>query len=94
MQKKIEYHHWLLMSDGQREKVKRIWNPYEGDGADILKRVFEKFQNEFSHLDGIVELHCGLYHGGQYIIGVTTRKGTRVNVPKKFEGFEVIKMTK
>lgn len=94
MHKNIEYNDWLLMSDEEREKVKSIWNPYEGEGSGILEKVFEKFKNEFSNIDGIIDMHCGLYHGGQYIIGVSARKGTQVKIPKKFEGFEVVKMVK
>jgi hypothetical protein len=94
MTKKTEYENWLSMSDEERNQIIRSWNPYEGDGHEILEKAFERFKESFGKPKGVLHLHCGLYHGGMFIIGVTVSKGSRVQVPKSFEGFPVIKMVK
>ena len=90
----IEYSRWLEMSEENREKLKRSWNPYEGQGSDMLKYAFERFKREFPIRGDIQSLHCGVYHGGIHVIGVTVKKGSRVRIPKKFEGFPVLKVEK
>ena len=94
MTKNTNYTKWLALSDDERQVIMRSWNPYEGDGMDILKEVFAHFQKQFGKPKGVVNTHCGLYHGGVLIIGVTIRKGSHVHLPNVFEGFPIIKMVK
>ena len=88
----VNYDKWLTMSDEERSDLIHSWNPYEGEGSAILKQSFEKFKKIYGGIKGIQNLHCGLYHGGSLIIGVTTKKGHHVRLPKIFEGFPVIKL--
>jgi len=92
MNKNIGYKKWLALSAAEREALTRSWNPYEGDGGAILREAFSRFQKEFGKPEGLINAHCGLYHGGALIIGVTVRRGSRLCVPKYFEGFPVVKM--
>jgi hypothetical protein len=94
MTKKAKYEDWLSMSDEERNQIIRSWNPYEGEGREIVEKAFERFKESFGKPKGVLDLHCGLYHGGMLIIGVTVSKGSRVRVPKSFEGFPVIKRVK
>ena len=88
----IVYKEWLALSAAEREARTRSWNPYEGDRADLLKEACARFQKAFGKPEGLLNVHCGLYHGGALIIGVTVRKGSRIRVPRSFEGFSVVKM--
>jgi len=94
MRKNISYKEWLALSDAERKAVTHSWNPYEGDGAGIVREAFARFQEDFGKPEGVVNMHCGLYHGGVLIIGVTVKKGSHVRVPRSFEGFPVVKMVK
>ena len=92
MNKNIDYNEWLSLSASDREALKKSWDPYKGDGADILQQTCARFQKEFGKPEGLINVHCGLYHGGVLIIGVSIRAGSRICVPKSFEGFPVVKM--
>ena len=94
MNKNLGYKQWLVLSATEQKALMRSWNPYEGDGSDILREAFSCFKKEFGKPEGVINTHCGLYHGGILIIGVTVRKGSHVHVPKSFGGFPVVKMVK
>lgn len=92
--KENNYKKWIVMSDAQREETMRKWNPYEGDGSEIVKLVEKKFKEEHGKDSRILNISAGLYHGGMYIIGVTIKKSVEVNIPLKFLGFTVMKFWK
>jgi hypothetical protein len=94
MTKNLNYREWLSLSEEERQAVVRAWNPYEGDGAELLKEAFSNFKQRYSTTEGVIEMQSGLYHGGILIIGVAVKKGYRVRLPRVFEGFPVVKMVR
>ena len=92
MSNSLSYDQWLSLSEEERASVLASWNPYEGDGHQILEEACERFRLQVANHEGVQSVHCGLYHGGVYIIGVSVWKGARLRLPKQFEGFPVVKM--
>ncbi len=88
--KVITYEEWLSYSEEERIKVYNSWNPYAGEGSDLLKMAIERFKEKYGK-NAKIEIHGGVYHGGLLIIGVTINKGEKVTLPQKFEGFPVTK---
>ena len=88
----LTYEHWLEMNDKERARVVASWNPYAGEGAEILTEAVERFKQRYGGRKGIKDIYSGLYHGGQYAIGVTLASTAQVRLPKRFSGFPVIKL--
>src|SRR5687767_6813139 len=89
----VTFEQWLALPESERARLIQTWNPYEGEGQDILSRVCDRFAQQFAGQPGVEDVHCGVYHGGTYVVGVTVRKGSRVRVPRSFEGFPVVKLS-
>ena len=67
---RVTFEEWLRLSDEQRREVASKWNPYAGEGDDIVAAAAERFRQRFASSSG-VEVRHGVYHGGEWIIGVT-----------------------
>ena len=63
---------WVAMSDDERRRVIDRWNPYGGEGLELLNQITEDFRAKYGHLRGIDITGPAVYHGGQWVIAVNT----------------------
>jgi hypothetical protein len=66
----VTFDEWLRLSDDQRREVASKWNPYAGEGEEIVAAAAERFGQRFAS-DAGVKVRHGVYHGGDWTIGVT-----------------------
>lgn len=52
----------------ERVETVRNWKPFMGEGEDYIKKVSEKFKEEFGHLSSIRGISYGDYHGSTWVI--------------------------
>jgi len=85
------YEYWENLTDKERERIIKTWNPYQGDGAQIIYGVLKSFKEKYENKEGIKEIDSGIYHGGIYMIIATVKKGAQVRLPKSYKGIMVMK---
>lgn len=61
---------WLKLSDHERAEVKERWSPYGGEGFGLVEEVTSDFRVKYGHLPGLQIAGPGVYHGGQWVIGL------------------------
>jgi hypothetical protein len=61
---------WLKLSDHERAAVKERWNPYGGQGFVLVDEITSDFRARYGHLPGLHIEGPGVYHGGQWVIGL------------------------
>jgi hypothetical protein len=62
---------WRAMSDTDRRAWLESWNAYAGEGYSLIQEIAREFASVYGHLKGLELLGAGVYHGGDYVIGVT-----------------------
>jgi hypothetical protein len=60
---------WLELPDAERTKIRDSWNPYGGEGRELISEVSEHLRLELSHLP-LEFSGPGVYHGGQWVIAI------------------------
>lgn len=90
MKQLSKYDEWLSLSDENRIKIMRSWNPYEKEGGEFAKIACERFKETVKDIEEIEDISFGIYHGGLWIISVAVKKGTKIKVPEFFEGFPIL----
>lgn len=93
MKLELTYEAWLHLADEERQHIVRSWDPYAGEGQELLREAGERFREAYGQQVGVRDIHWGLFHGGTYIIGVSVEKGSRPQLPATFDGFPVVRMT-
>lgn len=61
---------WLTLSDHERAEIKERWNPYGGEGFGLVDAITSDFRAKYGHLPGLQIDGPGVYHGGQWVIGL------------------------
>lgn len=87
----ITLEYWLKNSDKERRIISSKWDVYKNDGAEIIRVVCDKFKEEYAGNKYIKDIHSGVYHGGDWVIGVTIqwRGRNKIKLPKIYKGFAV-----
>jgi hypothetical protein len=62
---------WLALSDAERRNEASRWNAYAGEGHEIVTEVTEDFRVKYGAIPGVDVTGLGIYHGGDWVIGVT-----------------------
>jgi hypothetical protein len=84
----VTFEDWRQLSDEERRDVAATWNPYAGEGNEIVAAAAERLR---SKLTGDIEVHHGVYHGGDWIIRVTVPfVFDRRSLPESFLGIRVM----
>ncbi|RNC79658.1 MAG: hypothetical protein ED557_14135 [Balneola sp.] len=82
------------LSESEQKAVCQRLTPYKPNEWDIFKAVEKKFIDDYGDQEAVSEVFCGLAPGvGPYnSINVTILKAKkRVNLPKHYLGFPVLK---
>lgn len=88
----MKYSEWLNLSEEQRRKTADAWNPFEGDGVDLLNVAIERFRKEYAALLPFCTVTSAIYHGSVLGISVSFKRGIRPRGPKgSFEGFPIFR---
>jgi hypothetical protein len=61
---------WTMLDEEERVQRVAKFNPYTGEGEDLIRQIVVRFRDEFGHLPGL-EIDHGIYHGGDWVIGVS-----------------------
>jgi hypothetical protein len=61
----------LALSDAERRNEASRWNAYAGEGHEIVAEVTEDFRVKYGTIPGVDVTGLGIYHGGDWVIGVT-----------------------
>ncbi len=86
----MNYSQWLKLTDEERRRVVQSWNPFEGDGVDLLEEAILRFRREHAEALREWEVRGALYHGSVLGISVTYKRGARPRRPTgSFGGFPV-----
>jgi hypothetical protein len=81
---------WLTLSSAERIKWLSRWNPYAGEGGELIKAVSDRFRAEFGHLPGLEVSGPGVYHGGSWVIAASHPfVFDRRKLPNQFLGVDV-----
>ncbi|HSL71066.1 MAG TPA: hypothetical protein VK864_12545, partial [Longimicrobiales bacterium] len=56
--------------DRERATLLSGWNPYGGEGGQLLSEIADDFRAKYGHLAGLEVVGPGVYHGGYYVIAV------------------------
>jgi len=82
---------WFDLSDEKKALISSEWNVYKGDGSEIIKAVHSRFEREFRNNSDIKTINFGVYHGGNWVIGVTVKWSgkDRIKLPKVYYGFVI-----
>ena len=88
----LSFQDWLKLTDKERARVQRSWNPYAGEGEPIVRAAHRQFKKKFGGSRDITNISYGVYHGGDWVISVTLKVGYRVAIPKMFLGIWVVKL--
>ena len=91
MQKIFDLKSWRDLSDKEKEAELMIWDVYAGEGKDILAAIIKELKCVYEQEKGIISIFDGLYHGGILVICVDLKKGSKVEIPSKYQGFHVMK---
>ena len=62
---------WLALTDPERREIQSRWNAYGGEGHELVSAVAADFKAKYGDLPGVVVNGPGVYHGGDWVIGVT-----------------------
>ncbi len=90
----MTFDEWLRISDEQRREVVAKWNSYGGEGDEIVAASAELFRTQLGP-NGDVEVRHGVYHGGEWIIGVTVPfVFDKRRIPDSFLSITVRRFTK
>lgn len=88
----MKYSEWLNLSDEQRRKIADAWNPFEGEGVDLLNVAIERFRKEYAALLPVCTVTSALYHGSVLGIAIAFKRGVKPRGPKGyFEGFPIFR---
>ena len=61
---------WLKLSDDERAALQERWNPYGGEGFGLVEEITADFGANYGHLPNLHIEGPGVYHGGQWVIGL------------------------
>jgi len=61
---------WTALSERERRDIQSRWNTYRGEGHDLVAAVTEDFRGRYGHLPQLRINGPGVYHGGDWVIGV------------------------
>jgi hypothetical protein len=62
---------WLTLSDHDRQQILSRWNPYGGEGGELVTQIADDFRTKYGTLPRLNVRGIGVYHGGQWVIHVT-----------------------
>lgn len=62
---------WIALSEDERIRRLAAFNAYAGEGEELVKRITDRFREEFGRLPDVTIDGPGIYHGGSWTIGVT-----------------------
>ena len=79
------------MTPAARRAAYTSWNPYQGEGRQIVEPLARLFEKKYKRSADVVSVSQGVYHGGDWIIGVTVRVGYKSKFPETFYGIRVMK---
>lgn len=82
---------WFNLSDDKRALISSKWNVYKGEGLEIIKAVYGRFEHEFQDNRDIKNINFGVYHGGNWVIGVTVKWSgkDKIRLPDTYYGFVI-----
>lgn len=82
---------WFDLSDEKRALISSEWNVYKSDGLEIIKAVHSRFKREFQNIRDIKNINFGVYHGGNWVIGVTVKWSgkDKIRLPNMYHGFVI-----
>lgn len=86
---------YFELSEEEKNNVCQKLNPYEPSEWEVFKEVERRFTNKYGQLESVDSIFCGLASslGPFNAINVTIKKGSkRTFLPKKYEGFPVLKI--
>jgi hypothetical protein len=61
---------WLALSDGEQVEIQSRWNPYGGEGQELVSDIAADFRAKYGHIPGVEVDGPGVYHGGDWVIAV------------------------
>jgi hypothetical protein len=61
---------WLAMSDDERARAEQGWNPYAGEGFELVSEIGRDLGAKCADLAGLEIDGPGVYHGGYWVIAV------------------------
>jgi hypothetical protein len=64
------FEEWLTLADEERRRLQSGWNTYRGQGSEIAAAAAADFRARYAHLEGVGFAGHGVYHGGEWVIGV------------------------
>jgi len=82
---------WVSLSPREQERVYNSWNKYAGEGESIVREACDLFKKKYGESDDVLDVNCGIYHGGDWIIDVVMRVGYHITIPERFHGIIVKK---
>lgn len=62
---------WLELSEDERTSRMARFNPYAGDGGELVAQIAERLRHNLNHLRDVIVDGGGIYHGGSWVIGVS-----------------------
>lgn len=60
---------------------------YGGEEADLIHTAYENFLRQYGNDPRIASTNYGIYHGGEWIIGIVRKKGTDLDYNKDIPVF-------
>ena len=91
MQKITDYQKWVGLAEREKEKELFNWNIYAGEGKDILYAAIRNLHSRYKNEKEVIKITDGVYHGGIWVICIIIKKGSKVKIPSKYEGFLIMK---
>ncbi|HEX2929708.1 MAG TPA: hypothetical protein VHV54_08350 [Candidatus Binatia bacterium] len=89
----MKYEDWVQLTDAERASLQKQWNAYgEGYWHELVGEAATRFRAEFGHTPHVVNIHSGVHHGGELIIGVNTNLSYphKASLPETYAGFRVL----
>jgi hypothetical protein len=82
---------WLTLDDKKRIDIQNGWNTNRGEGEEIVKEVHNLFLQKYSGFEDMTINPPGIYHGGNWVLGVGLKVGHSIELPDRFLGIKIQK---
>lgn len=87
----ISFKEWLTLDDKKRIEIQEGWKTYNGEGEDIVKEAHKIFAQKYSGYEDMTINPPGIYHGGDWVLGVGLKVGHSIELPERFLGIKIQK---
>ena len=93
MQKIQNYIDWKKLDNDEQNREYKSWNVYEGEGNNIIDEAIIELNNIYKKEQNNIRIARGIFHGGILVISIDVKEGSKVKLPKFFNGFPIMKAT-